>query len=129
MFEPKDVLLKLGKARIDIYNKKLVADEEYYKAEEKFKAIKADVMMSEQVTGLGSRELREAQADLIIAQMPEYENYLQKKFISRMMYERQILISDLIEIAKTLAIGNMLDADAKVLLEGVVEDEETERKD
>lgn len=119
-YSPKNILIELGRARILATQKKLKADEEYYQAEEKFKAIKADIMMSEQVTGFGSRELREAQADIYISQDPHYQDYLQKKFISKVSYEHLEMIKDILSIAKTLSAGGMLDEDASLLLEGVL---------
>jgi hypothetical protein len=126
-YEPKDILIGLGKARIDAYNHKLEADGIYYEAEEKFKAMKADVMLSNAVSGLGSREMREAQADLVLSNMDGYKDYLVKKLASKRAYERQAMIGDLIGIAKTLANGSMLDRDAGALLEGI--DEKTVERD
>lgn len=102
------LLLNLSKALKAAVKDKIEADNKYMQMEKRYKQLKADIMMSSAVTGLGSREMREAQAELIIATEPDYEEYLLAKLESRKTFEWLEMIKELLVTGRMLAGQGML---------------------
>lgn len=61
-------LYKLGKKYTEVYPK-------FYLSELNFIQKRAETMISQQIQGLGSQPLREAECDRMMALTPEYEEY------------------------------------------------------
>ena len=69
------------------------------------KAVRADIMLSEIVRGLGNQALRDAKADVYLQENEEYMEYLQNDLLVRKLggYDGRIsMISRLLDTQKTV---------------------------